>query len=218
MGDESAGVFAKIAGLTDRLLNWLNSLTKAVALGLVVAVMIASFGSIVDGVRGLAEHLPNIAKISAFGGSVEMNLANVDKDIKSRSFRTEDLSANWGDAQSKNAVEGIKALDRKSLIRLMNVGLLKNVCKFQKPTADMTFDYAADISLDKAGLIQIQQDPETLERVLAEIRKRESGPRGKPSDIGYPTDCYNLSLTSKGFDVRTALAGSIVASLDPNSS
>jgi hypothetical protein len=120
---------------------------------------------------------------------------------------------NWGAEQSKNAADGLRKLDKRSLMRLMNVGLLANVCRFPKPTTEMLFDYADDQSLEENKLVKISPNAETLEKVLSAIRERARS--GKSFALGFPTECYDLSLTGKGHDVRSWLTHWLAAGFGP---
>lgn len=198
------GAFKEFFALLERMFASLNGLIKAVGLGVVIAVAVLNFDVIQLGFRTLFEKLPELAKVSAFGLGVEFNSAVSKKTVLARDLTTGSLREYWGDAQVANASKGLKSLDKRGLIRLMNVGLLANICQFEKANADILADTATDKGLEEKQLVSLVRNPETTNAVRADIRKREAA-TGKDSDIGYPLDCYDLKLTDKGHDVRTAI-------------
>lgn len=205
-------VFQAFFALLERMLSSLNSLIKAVGLGILIAVAVLNFDVIMSGFRSLFERLPHLTKISGFGAGAEFasTPSAITKTVTECDVSTRDLRDNWKDKQSVNASEGLKSLDKRGLIRLLNIGLLHNVCEFEKANSDMRFDNASDKKLEEKQLVSpLIDNPKTTNAVRSDIRKRETAPGGKPSDIGYPVKCYDLTLTDKGQDARTAIVQSL---------
>jgi len=205
--------FQGFSALIEGALSWLNGLLKAVGLGLLIAVVALNFDVMLSGVRGLFQQLPRLAKVSALGVSVEIDRAAIGKLVNAKDFTTENLRKYWTPEQSKNAAEGLGELDQKGVVRLMNVGLLRNVCRFEKPTADILSDNAIDKALEERKLVALDVRPELLERVRQDIKKQEAA-TGRPLEIGQPLLCYDIRLTNKGFDARTALVHSLAAGFE----
>lgn len=209
------GAYQSFLTIVERLLSSLNSLIKAIGLGILIAVAVLNFDVIQSGFRSLFEKMPQIARVSGFGLNAEFKDATeIGVAVKTKGVVTEDLERFWTEAQSLNALHGLKSLDKAGLIRLMNVGLLQDVCKFEKATSGILADNATDKALEEKQLVVLSRSPETLAAVRAKIKKREVE-TGKMSDIGYPLDCYNVTLTDKGRDVRTAIVSGLAAHFNP---
>lgn len=194
-----SGVLARM----ERALSWLNSLTKAVGLGVVVALLALNFDAIQTGLRGLAEKLPNLVKISAFGVNFELNPDAMEKLFKSSASPSQYLKDHWGRQNTKNAVEGLNSIDSRERARLMmiNTGGLA-VCRREKPNAEMLYEYASDKDLAEKGLATIVPAPDQPQRERAKV---------VADQYGASVDCYKISLTSEGFDVHTVMVQSLAA-------
>ena len=205
-------VFQAFFALLERMLSSLNSLIKAVGLGILIAVAVLNFDVIMSGFRSLFERLPHLTKISGFGAGAEF--ASTPSAITKTVTECDVLDARpprqlEGQA-IRQCVRRIEEFDKRGLIRLLNIGLLHNVCEFEKANSDMRFDNASDKKLEEKQLVSpLIDNPKTTNVVRSDIRKRETAPGGKPSDIGYPVKCYDLTLTDKGQDARTAIVQSL---------
>jgi hypothetical protein len=215
MNGDDPGVIEKIARLLNNFLSTVNGLVKVAFSFALVLLIVANFTRISNSVGLLADRMPDVAKISAGDLSIELNSASIGEKIKSSALTAQLDRDHWGEDQSKNAARGVKALDRRSLMRLMNVGLLHNVCRYPNPTVSMSFDYAIDQSLKENGLAQIIPNRKTLEDVLATIREKEQANAAKPFSLGRPIECYDVVLTASGYDVRTWVSHWLVAHFDP---
>jgi hypothetical protein len=210
-------LFDRYFNSLERGISGVSSLLKAAGLGILIAVAAFNFDVILSGFRGVVQQLPRLTKVSAIGVTAEFDTAGIAKSVKASDVTNKSLRANWKDEQSQNAAEGLKSLDKRGLTRLLTVGLLQNVCRFEKPNGDMLTDIATDKLLEEKEMVTLEPQPATLQKVREDIRKREAL-TGKPSDIGYPTDCYNPQLTKKGFDVRTAIVQGVAESFQPEAS
>ncbi|MGA8171265.1 MAG: hypothetical protein WB816_10640 [Methylocystis sp.] len=212
MGDEPGG-FEKSANVVERVLAWLGALPKIALSILFVWLIVVNFSAISSGVGGLAKRLRWAQKVSVLGASAEWSAGGITDSIKSSNVLGESDRNAWHANNSEDAVNSVKLLkasDKQALMRLMYVGVLDNLCRFTKPTAAMQAAYGIDHVLAGDGLVTIEPNEKTKKEVESRIRKRENAPDGKPSDIGYPTECYDLKLTSKGADARTVITHELV--------
>ncbi len=213
MADNPSGGFEKMAGAVERVLGWLGALPKIALSTLLVLLIVFNFSAISSGVGGLALKLPEMSKLSLLGASAEWSASSITDSIKSSNVLGQADRNGWNADNSENAAQGAKQLksgDKQALMRLMNVGLLDNLCHFTKPTAAMQAAYGIDHLLQSYGLVRIETNEKMKRDVESRIRVRESAPGGKPSDIGYPTECYDLKLTPKGYDARTWFTHTLV--------
>jgi hypothetical protein len=105
------------------------------------------------------------------------------------------------DAKDRRRVaRDLNALEPRMALRLLQVGLLANLCEFDKPTTSMIDDFSTDHHLQDRGLASLVENPQIKAKVIAQQAKA-----GKKSDIGEPRACYDITLTDHGWDVRTAL-------------
>lgn len=201
MIDHPSGDSGLLARL-ERALSWLNSLTRAIGVGIVVALVALNFGAIQNGLRGLAEKLPSLVKVSAFGVNFELNPDGMEKLFKSAASPSQYLKDHWTRQNTRNAVDGLNAIDRRERARLMliNTGGLA-VCRRESPTAEMLYEYASDKTLAEKGLAEIAPDPDRLQSERAHADAAHGG----------VAECYRISLTSAGFDVHTMMIQSLAA-------
>ncbi|WP_036282270.1 hypothetical protein [Methylocystis sp. ATCC 49242] len=209
------GFFQRFFATLERSLSWLESLLKAVFLGVLTAVVLLNFDVITSGFRGLAQKLPLLVEVNALGVGAKFSPAEINRKVKYSEITTSNLRAFYGPEQAANASEGLKSLDKKGLVRIMNVGLLKNICQFEKPNADILSDNATDKALEEKRLVRIIQNPAQTETVRSQIKRNEIATH-KPSDIGYPVSCYDIELTNRGYDVRTAVVQAMGARFEPD--
>lgn len=203
---DGPGGFEKSASVVERVLGWLGALPKIALSLLFVWLVVVNFSAISSGLGGLAKRLPEMSKISAVGLSVELPAADITNNMRLSDVVPPDTRNGWSEENSVNAADGVKLLksgNKQALIRLLNVGLLNDLCRFSKATPAMQVDYAMDRFLEGVGLVRIENNETTKKAVEAHMREAESAPRGKPSNIGYPSECYDLKLTAKGYDART---------------
>lgn len=204
MGEDS--FTHKFFGALERGLSWIDSLTKAVGVGILVALLALNFDAIASGLRGFAEKLPQLVKVSAFGVNVELDPAAIEANVKSGAAATNWLKDNWGAAETRNAVEGLRDLDQRELTRLVDLGKpLLGQCRFAKSNVDALYEYATDKSLAAKGLANLRDQPELLAQKQAEAAKA-----GSPA----PIECYDLELAKPGLDVRTAIVRSLGSAIE----
>jgi len=99
----------------------------------------------------------------------------------------------------------INQLDPRSLVRLLQVGTLKDLCVFSRPTAEMDEMVGVDHRLEELGLVARYFSDDQTSFVTARMQEYEKRDK-KPASIGAPLRCYELTLTAEGLDVRTVIA------------
>ena len=205
------GFFQRFFTQLERSISWLVSLLKAVGLGLLVTVAVVNFDAIASGFGGLFEKLPGIVKVSAFGVTIETNPADIEKTVKFSDGATQWLRENWGRQQSRNAAKALKSLDKRELARLMDVEMLSYVCRDENATSEKLYEYVVDKSLEEKKLVELTPRPDIMTKRLAEIKAQAAAPLRKSADTTAPSECYDLKLSSKGYDVRTVIIRTIGA-------
>ncbi len=98
----------------------------------------------------------------------------------------------------EEVAKAIAKLEPEEFVRLMEVGLLDNLCEFERPTAKMRGDVALDYRLQEKGLVTVAKNEAKRAAIAAD-----------PSpDIGRPFSCYDLYLTDLGRNVKTVVVQS----------
>lgn len=206
MGEDS--VIHRFFATLERGLSWIDSLTKAVGVGILVALLALNFDAIASGLRGFAEKLPQLVKVSAFGVNVELDPAAIEANVKSGAAATNWLKNNWGADETRNAVEGLRELDQRELTRLVDLGKpLLGQCRYAKSNVDQLYEYATDKSLAAKGLATLRDDSALLAQ-----KQDEAAKGGLPN--GAPIECYDIELAKPGLDVRTAIVRSLGSAID----
>jgi hypothetical protein len=88
-------------------------------------------------------------------------------------------------------------------------------CDYDKATAQMRLFSAADQGLSEKHLVEQNHDPKLTTKKRAEvedIRKKT----GKPLDIGSPSDCYQMTLTNTGRDLKSLMVSELTRVFGPN--
>ncbi len=117
-------------------------------------------------------------------------------------------------AEKSKVLDTLQGLEPDQFERLMNVGLLADLCDFEHPTAEMRRQSAVDYELKEKGLTSIFDSHRLLQEVTEKIKMGEIS-SGKPSDIGYPRSCYFMNLTDTGLNTRTAIVTILSRAFDP---
>lgn len=107
-------------------------------------------------------------------------------------------------AETAKVLDAVNGLEPDEFERLMNVGDLGELCDYQRPTVEMRRMLMLDYQLQAKGITAIADDPELKARIKGQAKVDEET-SGKPSDIGYPHNCYVMTLTDTGRNVKTAL-------------
>jgi len=174
--------------------NFLKSLLLIGAYLALMSLVIWNFPAITAATRALLERAGSLTTLEVAGVKIGFDPASVAAQLDFPHLTMAD----------KDHVQAqVKSLEPDEFERLMNVGELKDLCDFEKPTVDMRRMIALDYQLNDKGLVALKDSPELLGRVEAAIAAAEKS--GKPSAIGHPRACYRLELTDLGRNAKTAL-------------
>jgi hypothetical protein len=180
-------------GLHDALAA-LKSLIATIGLVLAIGFAIVNAGAIGDGLSALAERFGGLRGAEIAGVKLDFGEATIEKRVPPDLFERLDLK------DKRRISRNLYSLEPRMALRLLQVGLLANLCEFEKPTTSMIDDFSTDRHLQDRGLARLVDSPQTKARVLVMQAKA-----GRTSDIGEPRSCYEIALTEHGWDVRTAL-------------
>ncbi|WP_026605864.1 hypothetical protein [Methylocapsa acidiphila] len=114
---------------------------------------------------------------------------------------------------SPEVTQAIRDLRPDEFARLMDVGQLDGLCRYQNPSARMLGDVALDYDLAAKGLTWIGDSPDTFASVEAYLAEKAA--EGMPSPNGRPISCYQMTLTDLGRNVKTGLVQSFKKAFDP---
>jgi hypothetical protein len=200
-------------GRMSKVLEYIKAALQIAFSLVVLAIILLNFQGLYLAARKFLERAAQVSSIKILGVEVDLDEAGVDRalaaaDAKRALFHV----ANLTDAEKRRVLALIHSLDGKEFIRLMYVGQLKNLCEFENPSTEMRSDVALDYELRDKGLTKIEVNPATLESVRAELAKVVA--QGKNLDNGYPSTCYDMTLTDDGYNVKTVLVKNLSATFD----
>jgi hypothetical protein len=156
----------------------------------------------------MTDSLRHLTHIQFMGLQADFSSESIDKTVRPDLFARLD-----GPDKSKVARAAADMTDA-DVVRLLNVGLLENLCDYELATTQMTQDFETDKRLRDKGFVHIVED----EKLKSELLRKAKSHRDKPSDIGHPVTCYSMVLTDRGRDVRTALTYAYAAAFAKNQS
>ncbi|CAN2532821.1 hypothetical+protein [Methylocapsa aurea] len=182
-----------VKGLQDALAA-LKSLIATLGLVLAIGFAIVNAEAIGDGLSALADRFGGLRGAEIAGVKLDFGEATIEKRVPSDLFERLDTK------DKRRVSRDLNALEPRMALRLLQVGLLANLCEFEQATTSMIDDFSTDRHLQDRGLATLVDNPQTKAKVLAIQAKA-----GKKPDIGEPRACYDIALTDHGWDVRTAL-------------
>jgi len=194
-----------------KLFEIARSAIYIVLLSVVAIVVLWNFRAFDRAVQNLFVQASSINTIEVLGLKLSFNARTVELDLQSAlesyerynpSYFTDNGFATRADYES-HILALTQGLSQKEVDRLVNVGELKNLCRFEHPDTEMRIFAAADARLMDKGLTKITDDPETFRRVRDEFAALEA--KGELPAIGYPVSCYEMQRTNDGYNVRTVL-------------
>jgi len=169
---------------------------KSVAVLLVASSLgAAGFAKRDDLGDAMTDALRHVTHVQFFGLQADFSSETIDKTVRADIFARPD-----GPDKSKVAQDAGALMDA-DVVRLLNVGLLENLCDYELATTQMKQDFETDMRLRDKGLVRIAED----EKLKNELLHKTKSHKDAPSDIGHPVTCYSMALTDHGRDVRTAL-------------
>lgn len=88
-------------------------------------------------------------------------------------------------------------------------------CDYDHATAEMRLYSAADHGLEEKGLVEFAITPEMTTRVREAAKKIEAKD-GKPLEIGVPSNCYQMTLTDAGRNLKSMIVAELKRAFGPN--
>lgn len=189
----------------------IKSLIATLGLVLAIGFVIWNADAIGDGFVGLVDRLGSLRGAEFAGVKLDFGETAIERNVPAELFRHLDTR------DKRRIAQNAQSLEPRMVVRLLHVGLLENLCEFEKPTTSMIDDFASDHHLRDKGLVTLEDNPQTKTKVLAGMREREAAER-KKSDIGEPRACYDMRLTDLGRDVKTAVVQVVSANFGPSPS
>ena len=89
-------------------------------------------------------------------------------------------------------------------------------CDYDHATAEMRLYSAADHGLKEKGLVEFAIKPELTARVREAAKKIEAKNGGKPLEIGTPSNCYQMTLTDAGRNLKSMIVAELKRAFGPN--
>ena len=102
-------------------------------------------------------------------------------------------------AEQDRVAEAVARLSGLQLERLFTIDASQLHCEFTRPNLQMLAYAALDYELGAMGLISSQYDPEGSATEAKKVHP----------DIGSSRGCHRLQLTARGYNVKTAVIGTI---------
>lgn len=175
-----------------------KSLLATLGIVLAIGFIIWNADSIGEGFVNLADRLGRLRGAEFAGLKLDFGEAAIERQVPADLFR------HLNSKDKRRVARDVASLEPRLVVRLLHVGLLNNLCEFDKPTTSMIDNFGADHHLQERGLVTLADNPQTRTNVLVDIKQREAATR-KKSDIGEPRACYDMTLTDRGRDVKTAV-------------
>jgi hypothetical protein len=185
----------------SKAVDWLRQGLYIGLIGILFGVVCVEFKSICKAADRLLEKTQTASSLEFAGIKMTFNAAMVSAAFDS-------LALDEAVTPAKRAVtlDRIHGLNQAEFVRLMSVGQLDATCEYGAPNTKMRFDVATDYSLVDKELVEMIDSADLLERTK-QYAAAAIG-RGDKWTIGRPSNCYLLTLTELGANVKSALVGS----------
>ncbi len=188
----------------ERCSKFINCALITAAAGLIFAALLMEFSTIRMGVVDLMARVKNVESLE---------LPSFKMAFKSRETASvipwfEGLN----DDKKTMLTDDIRALRPEWLERLLNVGALRNLCEYERPTPEMRVEVAMDYKLEAMGLIEIEPSREVEAAAMRDMR-RSMAENAAGWTIGKPVSCYVATLKDRGWLVKTAVLQYLAAGL-----
>ncbi|MBV9705155.1 MAG: hypothetical protein JO163_20730 [Methylobacteriaceae bacterium] len=193
--------------VADAILARLSGVTKRVALVIAclvgIALLLLNLSPAYEAVKALFELAPHVKQITA--GSLVMMF---DEPAVAVAVNVEADGQSAGDpAYVGRITDIIRKLTPDQYVRLMYVAQSHDLCDYERPTFRMARDLALDRELADAGLVRLKVSESLYKEIVDQLSAEKDEGRALP--IGFPRFCYDVTLTSEGADVKTALVKTI---------
>lgn len=188
----------------ERCSKFINCALITAGAALFFAALLMEFSTIRAGVADFAARMRNMESLE---------LPNFKMAFQSRETASvipwfEGLN----DDKKTMLTDDVRALRPEWLERLLNVGALRNLCEYERPTPDMRQEVAMDYKLEAMGLIEIKPSREVEAAAMRDMR-RSIAENAAAWTIGKPVACYVATLKDRGWLVKTAVLQYLAAGL-----
>lgn len=136
----------------------------------------------------LSERASLVHQVDFMGATLTFDAKDVGKAVISPDH----------DFASDQAARDVNSLDARSLVRLLYVGTLPDLCLFSGARPAALEDVATDFRLREMGLVRIVESEDLRQTVAA---RKDLDPA-----LGAPIKCYQMTMTDRGQDAKSALA------------
>ncbi len=188
----------------ERCSKFINCALITAAAGLIFAALLMEFSTIRTGVVDLMARVKNVEALEL----PSFKMAFWSRETASVIPWFEGLN----DDKKAMLTDDIRALKPEWLERLLNVGALRNLCEYERPTPEMREEVAMDYKLEEMGLIEIEPSREVEAAAMRDMRQSQSE-NATSWTIGKPVACYAAILKDRGWLVKTAVLQYLAAGL-----
>lgn len=188
----------------ERCSKFINCALITAAAGLVFAALLMEFSTIRTGVVDLVARVRNVESLEL----PSFKMAFRSREAASVIPWFEGLN----DDKKNILTDDVRALKPEWLERLLNVGALRNLCEYERPTPEMRQEVAMDYKLEAMGLIEIEPSREVEAAAMRDMRQ-SMAENATGWTIGKPVSCYVATLKDRGWLVKTAVLQYLAAGL-----
>jgi hypothetical protein len=181
--------------VTEKLETLLTRLRNIVLSVVFLALIAWNFGAINTSAKELLGMVSHVQQFEANGIKVVLR---DDAKLKAN-VSVADITLS--DAEKRATVEAAQKLTGVQAERLFTIVSGTSHCQYSLPTPQMMLYLYNDVALKDLGLVELKDDPIAF--------KNESLRVAHGSDIGKALNCYSMTLTRKGANVKSALVGII---------
>lgn len=181
--------------LFERTIKSLNSLLTTIAFAAALFFVVAQIPTLRMGMDTMISKLGQLQSFEALNLKVAFSETSVLEALPI--FRTLDA-----DTQA-TLKSDLAHLDAEWLPRLLNVGALDGTCDFHRTTPDIREAVATDQKLQTLGLVDLRDAEDVKARVLENMKSALD--KGKGWEAGAPSQCYHMTLTGRGWRIKTAV-------------
>lgn len=179
----------------DRFVKTANSLLTTLAFGAALLFVIIQFPNLSGVTDTMIRKLAQVQSVEGFN----IKLAFADSTVLEALPVFQEIET----GQRTTLRADLKQLDADSLPRLLNVGALDATCEYERTTPDIRAAYETDERLHDLGLVDMRNADDVKTHALAQMKTTLE--QGKEWEAGTPRHCYHMTLTSRGWRVKSAV-------------
>jgi hypothetical protein len=207
--DQTKGTPTSIVARAEAVVTKSAEITKSVALAGACAIglmlLLQNYEPARDALQELFELAPHIKQLTAGTLVVAFDESTVGSAVKV------ELDKDSPHAKDPTYIgrltEIIQSLKPDHYKRLMYVDQLRNLCQYERQSVDVDYDFSLDRELEERGLVTLRDSPTLLKEISEKLEFL--GGMDKPQ-LGHPRFCYTMSLTSEGYDAKTAFVKTMI--------